>query len=104
VTIAGQTAPAAASPSTAIDMSYSGANNSITRFIRCRMGVNGDGNDTIGIADGHDMIFDHCSVSWGQMKPSRSAATSPTFTIQSTINFTGLQTHSCGGLIQTDGG
>lgn len=104
VTIAGQTAPGGGVTIYGHRMSYSGANNSITRFLRCRMGVNGDGNDTFGIADGHDMIFDHCSVSWGQDETFSVSGDVTNITIQSTIISQGLQTHSAGGLIQTDGG
>src|SRR5689334_11644030 len=62
VTIAGQTAPGDGVAIYGHRLSYSGADNSITRFLRVRMGINGDGNDTITIANGHDMIFDHLSV------------------------------------------
>jgi autotransporter-associated beta strand protein len=105
VTIAGQTAPGAGVTIYGHRLSYSGANNSITRFLRARMGINGDGNDTITIANGHDMIFDHLSVSWGQDETFSISGSNPTnITIQSTIISQGLQTHSAGGLIQTDGG
>jgi autotransporter-associated beta strand protein len=104
VTIAGQTAPGDGITVYGHRMSYSGANHSITRFLRCRMGVNGDGNDTFGIADGHDMIFDHCSVSWGQDETFSINGDVINITIQSTMISQGLQTHSAGGLIQTDGG
>ncbi len=105
VTIAGQTAPGEGVTIYGHRLSYSDANNSITRFLRARMGVNGDGNDTITIASGHDMIFDHLSVSWGQDETFSVSGSNPTnITIQSTIISQGLQTHSAGGLIQTDGG
>ena len=105
VTIAGQTAPAGGVTIYGHRLSYSGANNTITRFLRVRMGVHGDGNDPITIASGHDMIFDHLSVSWGQDETFSVSGSDPTnITIQSTIVSQGLQTHSAGGLIQTDGG
>ena len=105
VTIAGQTAPGGGVTIYGHRLSYSGANNSITRFIRARMGINGDGNDSITIASGHDMIFDHLSVSWGQDETFSISGSNPTnITIQSTIVSQGLQTHSAGGLIQTVGG
>ncbi len=105
VTIAGQTAPGDGITIYGHRLSYSGANNSITRFLRVRMGIHGDGNDTITIANGHDMIFDHLSVSWGQDETFSISGSDPTnITIQSTIISQGLQTHSAGGLIQTDGG
>jgi len=105
VTIAGQTAPGGGVTIYGHRLSYSGANNSITRFLRARMGVNGDGNDSITISSGHDMIFDHLSVSWGQDETFSISGSNPTnITIQNTIVSQGLQTHSAGGLIQTDGG
>jgi hypothetical protein len=37
------------------------------RFIRVREGINGDsGTEALGIANGHDMIFDHIFISWGR--------------------------------------
>ena len=43
------------------------AHNNICRFLRVREGINGDsGTDAMGIANGHDMIFDHMSISWGR--------------------------------------
>ena len=105
VTIAGQTAPGGGVTIYGHRLSYSGANNSITRFIRARMGINGDGNDSITISSGHDMIFDHLSVSWGQDETFSISGSNPTnITIQSTIVSQGLQSHSAGGLIQTVGG
>ncbi len=105
VTIAGQTAPGGGVSIYGYRLSYSGANNTITRFLRVRMGLNGDDNDTITIANGHDMIFDHLSVSWGLDETFSVSGTDPTnITIQSTIVSQGIETHSAGGLIQTDGG
>ena len=105
VTIAGQTAPGGGIAIYGHRLSYTGANNSITRFLRARMGINGDGNDSITIASGHDMMFDHLSVSWGQDETFSISGSNPTnITIQNTIVSQGLQTHSAGGLIQTDGG
>jgi hypothetical protein len=104
VTIAGQTAPGDGVTIYGHRMSYSGANNTITRFLRVRMGINGDGNDAIGIADGHDMIFDHLSVSWGQDETFSANGNITNVSIQSCIIAQGLQTHSAGGLIQAPGG
>ena len=114
VTIAGQTAPGGGITLYGSRLSYSGANNSITRFIRVRMGNHADGlgapstgddNDSITISSGHDMIFDHLSVSWGQDETFSITGSNPTnITIQSTIVSQGLLSHSAGGLIQTVGG
>jgi autotransporter-associated beta strand protein len=114
VTIAGQTAPGGGVTFYGHRLSYSGSDNSITRFIRVRMGnhadglnspATGDDNDSITIANGHDMIFDHLSVSWGQDETFSISGSNPTnISIQSTIISQGLLSHSAGGLIQTVGG
>ena len=109
VTVAGQTAPGDGICIYSNGVSYSGANNSITRFMRFRMGVNGDaGKDCLALANGHDMIFDHTSISWG-LDENFSVNNDPgvtisNITLQSSIVSQGLQTHSAGGLIQTEGG
>src|SRR4051812_25424856 len=67
ITIAGQTAPGDGVTLYGNGLSFSSSHNAIVRFLRVREGVNGDsGTDAIGIASGHDMIFDHLSVSWGR--------------------------------------
>ncbi|KDN36103.1 LOW QUALITY PROTEIN: hypothetical protein RSAG8_11050, partial [Rhizoctonia solani AG-8 WAC10335] len=67
ITIAGQTAPGGGITIYGNGVSYSNAHHTITRYVRYRMGKGGDsGKDGIAIADGHDMIFDHVSVSWGR--------------------------------------
>lgn len=109
VTVAGQTAPGDGICVYGNGVSFSGANNSITRFIRFRMGENGDaGKDAVALANGHDMIFDHTSISWG-VDENFSVNNDPgvtivNITLQNSIVSQGLQTHSAGGLIQTGGG
>lgn len=105
VTIAGQTAPGEGVVIYGNGISFSGANNSIARHIRFRMGVNGDhGKDAAGIAHGHDLIFDHVSVSWGRDENFSINGVATNITIQNSIIAQGLQHHSAGGLIQTSGG
>ncbi|MCH5230830.1 MAG: fibronectin type III domain-containing protein [Muribaculaceae bacterium] len=109
-TILGQTAPGEGVQVYGERVSFSGANNLIVRHMRFRMGVKGtDGADACGVANGTDMIFDHLSVLWGRdetfsiswdNKNNRPA----NITIQNSIMGQGLQSHSCGGLIQTIGG
>lgn len=49
------------------------------------------------------MIFDHVSVSWGRDETfSISGSNVGNITIQNSIIGQGLQTHSCGGLMQTN--
>lgn len=84
--------------------------NIIVRYLRIRMGVNGtSGKDAAGIANGGNMIFDHMSVLWGKDECFSinwdNKGTEPhDITIQNSIIGQGLQPHSCGGLIQTNGG
>lgn len=105
ITIAGQTAPGGGITVYGNGVSYSGATNSITRYVRYRMGTGGDsGKDAITIANGENMIFDHVSVSWGRDETFSINGDVSNVTISDSIIAQGLQTHSCGGLIQTSGG
>lgn len=109
-TILGQTAPGEGIQLYGNGVSFSNANNIIVRYLRVRMGVNGDsGKDAAGVAEGHDMMFDHMSVLWGRDETfsvsSNNKGTGPSnITIQNSIIGQGLLPHSCGGLIQTDNG
>ncbi|UYQ95659.1 autotransporter-associated beta strand repeat-containing protein [Chitinophaga horti] len=102
--IAGQTAPGEGITVYGNGWSFSNADNTICRYLRIRMGIVGDdGKDANGLAEGHDMIFDHCSISWGRDETfSINAATAKNITIQNSIMSQGLLTHSAGGLMQAD--
>ncbi|KAL2869662.1 polysaccharide lyase family 1 protein [Aspergillus lucknowensis] len=105
VTILGQTAPGDGITVYGNGWSFSNADDAIVRYIRIRMGSGGDsGKDGITIAEGGNMIFDHVSVSWGRDETFSISGTAENITVQNTIIAQGLETHSCGGLIQTDGG
>lgn len=103
--IAGQTAPGQGITVYGNGMSWSNANEGIVRYIRVRMGRGGDsGKDAAGIAEGKNIIFDHVSVSWGRDETFSINGDAQNITIQNSIIAQGLETHSCGGLMQTDGG
>lgn len=110
ITILGQTAPGEGVQIYGDRISFSGANDVIVRYLRMRMGVGGtSGKDAVGIANGKNMIFDHISALWGRDENFSvswdNKGTEPSnITIQNSIIGQGLQTHSCGGLIQTNGG
>jgi pectate lyase len=105
ITIAGQTAPGEGITIYGNGLSFTDANNSITRYIRVRMGIRGDsGVDAITIAKGENMIFDHVSVSWGRDETFSVSGVINNITIQNCIIAEGLFSHSAGGLIQTTGG
>lgn len=104
--VAGQTAPGEGITVYGNGVSFSGADNVIIRYMRFRMGNGGDsGKDCAGIANGQNMIFDHCSFAWGRDETFSinwdSKGTSPqNITISNSIVGQGLLTHSAGGLMQ----
>lgn len=106
--VAGQTAPGEGITVYGNGVSFSGATNIIVRHMRFRMGHKGDnGKDAAGIANGTNMIFDHCSFSWGldetfSINPDGKGTTPENITISNTIMGQGLMTHSAGGLMQSD--
>lgn len=107
-TIAGQTAPGGGVVVYGNGTSFTNANDTVVRYMRFRMGVVGDsGKDTVAIARGHDMIFDHCSLSWGRDGTfdlnQESGYELGNITLQDSIVSQGLQTHSTGGLINAAG-
>ncbi|KAK2759777.1 hypothetical protein FQN54_002511 [Arachnomyces sp. PD_36] len=105
VTILGQTAPGDGITVYGNGWSFSNADDSIARYIRIRMGqVGDDGKDGITIAEGSNMIFDHVSVSWGRDETFSMSGTASNVTVQNSIIAQGLETHSCGGLVESSGG
>ncbi|MCR4919541.1 MAG: autotransporter-associated beta strand repeat-containing protein [Prevotella sp.] len=106
--VAGQTAPGEGITVYGNGVSFSGASNIIVRHMRFRMGHKGDsGKDCAGIANGTDMIFDHCSFSWGldetfSINPDGKGTTPHNITLQNCVIGQGLMTHSAGGLMQAD--
>ncbi len=107
-TIAGQTAPGGGITIYGNGTSFSGASNTIVRYVRFRMGKIGEsGKDTVTVANGHDLIWDHCSLSWGRDGTfdlnQESGADLYNLTLQDSIVSQGLQTHSTGGLVNTQG-
>lgn len=105
--VAGQTAPGEGVTVYGDGVSFSNASNIICRYMRIRMGHGGSsGKDCAGISSGTNMIFDHCSFSWGldetfSINPDGKGAIGD-ITIQNCIIGQGLMTHSAGGLIQAD--
>lgn len=106
--VAGQTAPGEGITVYGNGVSFSGATNTIVRYMRFRMGKKGDsGKDAAGIANGTNMIFDHCSFSWGldetfSINPDGKGDGPRNITIQNSIMGQGLLDHSAGGLMQAD--
>lgn len=108
LTIAGQSAPGGGVVIYGDGSSFTNANHTIVRYLRFRMGVHGESEkDAIAIARGHDMIFDHCSISWGRDGTfdvnQESGYELSNITLQDSIVAQGLQPHSTGGLLVADG-
>jgi len=107
-TIAGQTAPGGGITLYGDGTSFSAANHTIVRYVRFRMGKVGEsGKDTVTMANGHDVIWDHCSLSWGRDGTfdlnRESGSELYNLTLQDSIVAQGLQTHSTGGIVNTSG-
>ncbi len=113
-TIAGQTAPGKGITLYGRKVSFTGADHSIVRFIRIRLGAGAGAtrnDDASGIANGKHIIFDHVSFSWGQdevfsINWDHRGAEPDSITLQHCIISQGLNihNHSAGGLIQTMNG
>ena len=106
--VAGQTAPGEGVTVYGDGVSFSGADNIIVRYMRFRMGAVGTKDkDCAGVANGRNMIFDHCSFAWGQDENFSinwdNKGTSPqNITLMNSIVGQGLMTHSAGGLMQAE--
>lgn len=113
-TIAGQTAPGKGITLYGRKVSFTGADHSIIRYIRIRLGADAGAtrnDDASGIANGKHIIFDHVSFSWGQdevfsINWDHRGAEPDSITLQHCIISQGLNihNHSAGGLIQTMNG
>ena len=106
--VAGQTAPGEGITVYGDGVSFSAADNLICRYMRFRMGAVGTKDkDCAGVANGQNMIFDHCSFAWGQDENFSinwdNKGTAPqNITLMNSIVGQGLMTHSAGGLMQAD--
>lgn len=105
ITIAGQTAPGDGIVIYGNGLSFTAASNCIVRYLRMRMGISGDaGKDAVSVTDNaNNQIYDHVSVSWGRDENFSVTGQADSITIQNSIIAQGLQTHSCGGLLEPSG-
>ena len=106
--VAGQTAPGEGITVYGDGVSFSGADNIIVRYMRFRMGAVGTKDkDCAGVANGQNMIFDHCSFAWGQdenfsINWDNKGSAPKNITLMNSIVGQGLMTHSAGGLMQAE--
>lgn len=110
-TIAGQTAPGEGIVFLGPRVTFTGASNTIARYLRIRYGGTSQNQDASGLANGANMIFDHMTFTWGTDEVFSinwdSKGDSPdNITIQNSIIGQGLHrhNHSASGLIQPSGG
>lgn len=88
----------------------SGASNLIVRYMRVRCGRQASGSDNLdaaGLASGKDVIYDHCSFTWGldenfSINADNKGTRPQNITIQNCIIGQGCMNHSAGGLLQTN--
>jgi len=106
-TIAGQTAPGEGILFLGPRVSFSGANNTIARFMRIRYGGTSQNQDASGIANGGNIILDHMTFTWGtdevfSVNWDNNGVAPDNITIQNSIIGQGMHrhNHSAGGLMQ----
>jgi len=85
LTIAGQTAPGGGIGVMNNEVSFSGKNNIICRYMRFRQGGSSTGSSAINLgSSGSNMIFDHISAEFGQWDTIDAVGTD-NFTVQNSI-------------------
>lgn len=106
-TIAGQTAPGEGILFLGPRVSFTGANNTIARYMRIRYGGTSQNQDASGIANGANIILDHMTFTWGtdevfSVNWDNNGTAPDNITIQNSIIGQGMHrhNHSAGGLIQ----
>ncbi|WP_379964143.1 LamG-like jellyroll fold domain-containing protein [Epilithonimonas sp. UC225_85] len=110
-TIAGQTAPGEGIVLLGAKVTFTGASNTIARYVRIRYGATTQGQDTSGLSNGANIILDHMSFTWGtdevfSINWDNKGESPDNITIQNSIIGQGLHrhNHSAGGLMQPSGG
>ncbi|MBN2166124.1 MAG: carbohydrate-binding protein [Marinilabiliaceae bacterium] len=106
ITVAGQTAPGGGITIYGNGIAFNDdSGNNIIRYIRIRMGKNGDsGKDAVSISAGTNYLFDHVSISWGRDGTLDVNGTGiDNMTFQDCIISQGINNsnHSTGGLMQS---
>lgn len=106
-TIAGQTAPGEGILFLGSRVSFTGANNTIARYMRIRYGGTSQNQDASGIANGANIILDHMTFTWGtdevfSVNWDNNGTAPDNITIQNSIIGQGMHrhNHSAGGLMQ----
>jgi hypothetical protein len=104
LTIAGQTAPGDGIGLRDSEISLSGADNVIIRYVRIRQGLveRQDKKSAVNMLGAHDVIFDHVSIQWGRWD-TVDMNDCVNVTIQDSIIGPGVAPQRFGCLCQSDG-
>ncbi|WP_374446406.1 hypothetical protein [Epilithonimonas sp.] len=113
ITIAGQTAQGKGIFLYGEKVSFSGADDTIARYLKIRLGNKNkpsNNTDASGISNGKNIMLDHLSISWSMdevfsINWDKRGTEPDSITLQNSIIAQGLHlyNHSAGGLIQTNG-
>ncbi|MFB9107383.1 LamG-like jellyroll fold domain-containing protein [Flavobacterium gyeonganense] len=110
-TIAGQTATGEGIVLLGAKVSFTGASNTIARYVRIRFGATTQNQDASGISNGANIILDHMSFTWGtdevfSVNWDNKGLSPDNITIQNSIIGQGMHrhNHSAGGLMQPSAG
>jgi hypothetical protein len=103
LTVAGQSAPGDGITVSGQDVSFSHQQNIIARYLRFRSShVTTNGTKTLNVTAGSNMIFDHCSISWGRWDNVGFTSGSHDITLQNCIVSEAINPQRFGALV--DGG
>lgn len=110
-TIAGQTATGEGIVLAGPRVTFTGASNTIARYLRIRYVGGAKNQDASGLSNGANMIFDHMTFTWGtdevfSINWDGKGSSPDNITIQNCIIGQGLHrhNHSAGGLMQPSDG
>lgn len=102
ITIAGQTAPGDGVGLKDATFWVSG-DDIVIRHLRFRYGYQSAGGDAVDLDSGSsNVVFDHCSVQFGTDENFSTWSPPENLTFQWSLNAWGLESHSCGGLWNTN--
>jgi pectate lyase len=103
LTVAGQTAPGDGITVSGQGVSFSHQQNVIVRYLRFRSShVTSNGTKTLNVTAGSNMIFDHCSISWGRWDNVGFTGDSHDITLQNCVISEAISPQRFGALV--DGG
>ena len=102
LTVSGQTAPGEGITVNGQGVSFSNKSNDIVRYVRFRSShLTSDGTKALNVTSGSNMIFDHCSISWGRWDNIGFTSSAHDITLQNCIIGEAIDPQRLGGLIDS---